>query len=67
MTPKRTILVRYGRSAMDDDLSAYSRVPDYKIELVDEGREQAWTAGDHIREIVGDESYGAYLSEGGLK
>ena len=62
MTPKRIILVRHGRSEANDDPTVYSRVPDYKIELVDEGCEQAWIAGDHIREIIGGESYGAYVS-----
>ena len=62
MTPKRIILVRHGRSAANDDPTVYSRIPDYKIELVDQGREQARTAGDHIREIIGGESYGVYVS-----
>ena len=62
MTPKRIILVRHGRSAANDDSTVYSRVPDYKIELVEEGREQSRTAGDRIREIIGEESYGVYVS-----
>lgn len=62
MTPKRIILVRHGRSAANDDPTMYSRVPDYKIELVEEGREQARTAGDHIHELIGEESYGVYVS-----
>ena len=41
MTPKRIILVRHGGSAVNDDPTVYSRVPDYKIESVDEGREQS--------------------------
>ena len=41
MTPMRIILVRHGRSVANDDQTVYSRVPDYKIELVDEGREQS--------------------------
>ena len=41
MTPKRIILVRHGRSAANDDPTLYSRVPDYKIELVEQGREQS--------------------------
>lgn len=45
MTPKRIILVRHGRSTMNDDLSVYSRVPDNMIEPMDEGRKQAWLAG----------------------
>lgn len=62
MIPNRIILVRHGRSAANDDPTVYSRVPDYKIELVEEGREQARTAGDRIREIIGGESYGVYVS-----
>ena len=45
MTPKRIILVRHGRSASNDDPAGYRRVPDYKIELVDEGCEQAPQTG----------------------
>lgn len=44
MTPKRIILVRHGLSAANDDQSVCSRIPDYKIELVDEGRmDNDWT------------------------
>lgn len=38
MTPKRIILVRHGRSAVNDDTTLYSRVPDHKRELVEQGR-----------------------------
>jgi len=62
MTPKRIILVRHGRSAANDDTTIYSCVPDYKIELVEQGREQARTASGHIRELIGGESYGVYVS-----
>ena len=40
MIPKRIILVRHGRSEANDGPTVYSRVPDYKIEPVDVGREQ---------------------------
>ena len=62
MTPKRIILVRYGRPKANDDPTMYSRLPDYKIELVEQGREEALQAGDHIRELIGGESYGIYVS-----
>ena len=62
MTPMRIILVRHGRSEANDDSTLYSRVPDYKIELVEQGCEQARAAGDHVREIIGGESYGVYVS-----
>lgn len=42
MTLKRTILVRYVRSAANDDPTMYSRVPDYKIEPVKQG---SWLGG----------------------
>ena len=41
MTSNRIIFVRHVRSAANDDPTVYSRVPDYKIESVDEGREQS--------------------------
>lgn len=41
MAPNRIILARHGRSAVNDDPTVYSRVPYYKIESVDEGREQS--------------------------
>ena len=53
MTPKRRILVWRGRSAANDDQTMYCRVPDYRIELVGQGREQAREAGEHIRELIG--------------
>lgn len=62
MTPKRIILVRHGRSEANDDPTVYSRIPDYKIELVEQGREEARRAGEHIRELIGGESYGIYVS-----
>lgn len=45
MTPKRIIRVWHGRSAANENLIVYRRVPDYKIELVDEGRDQARQEG----------------------
>ena len=57
MTPKRIILVRYGRAAAHDDSIMYGRMSDHKIELVNYGCEQVRTVGDYIREIVGEEPY----------
>ena len=37
MMPKRIILGWHGRSAANDDPTLYSRMSDYKTELVDEG------------------------------
>ena len=41
MTPKRIILVRHGRSEANEDATMYSRVPDYRISLVEQGRGDA--------------------------
>lgn len=37
MAPKRIILVRHGRSAANGDPTVYSRVSDYKMEIVEQG------------------------------
>ena len=52
MTPSRIILVRHGRLAANDDTTIYSRVPDYKIELVEQGHEQA-RGLDRVCKLVG--------------
>lgn len=62
MQPKRIILARHGRSEANEDTSLYSRVPDYKIALVEQGREEARTAGRHVAELIGEESFGVYVS-----
>ena len=58
MTPKRIILVRHGRSEANDDPTVYSRIPDYKIELVEYGCEETRTEGDRMRDAVGSRLYG---------
>lgn len=62
MIPKRIILVRHGRSKANDDPSLYSRVPDYRIELTEEGKTQSRAVGEKISGLVGQESYGIYVS-----
>lgn len=62
MIPKRIILVRHGRSMANDDPSLYSRIPDYRIELTEEGKNQACKVGEKIAGLVGNESYGIYVS-----
>jgi len=62
MQPKRIILVRHGRSEGNEDETTYSRVPDYKIALVEQGLEEARTAGRHVAEIIGEEPFGVYVS-----
>ena len=62
MTPKRIILIRHGRSAANDDPTLYSRVPDYRIELTEAGKDQAREAGKRIATLFNGESYGVYVS-----
>ncbi|KAE8677724.1 Phosphoglycerate mutase-like protein AT74 [Hibiscus syriacus] len=50
--PKRIILVRHGESEGNLDTSAYSKIPDYKISLTEEGRAQARLAGSHLRDLI---------------
>ncbi|KAK8712565.1 hypothetical protein V6N13_147802 [Hibiscus sabdariffa] len=50
--PKRIILVRHGESEGNLDTSAYTKIPDYKIPLTEEGRAQARLAGSHLRELI---------------
>ena len=62
MTPKRIILVRHGRSEANEDATVYSCVPDYKIALVEQGREEARRAGLKIAALIGEASFGVYVS-----
>ena len=62
MQPKRIVLVRHGRSEANEDATMYSRVPDYKIALVENGREEAKAAGQKIAEVIQEESFGVYVS-----
>lgn len=62
MQPKRIILVRHGRSEANEDATMYSRVPDYKIALVEKGCGEAQTAGQKIAEVIRKEAFGVYVS-----
>ncbi|KVI08501.1 phosphoglycerate mutase-like protein AT74H [Cynara cardunculus var. scolymus] len=52
--PKRIILVRHGESEGNRDGSAYSTIPDHKIELTQQGIAQAKHAGAQIRSVLSD-------------
>jgi broad specificity phosphatase PhoE len=60
--PKRIILIRHAQSQGNVDSSLYSRVPDAQLELTDRGRLQAQEAGVKLKELIGDESCGVYMS-----
>jgi len=60
--PKRIILVRHGMSMANVDPKLYQTVPDNKIELTEQGREQALRAGENLRTITGKERVRFYVS-----
>ncbi len=62
MKPKRIILIRHGESEANVNRYLFGRVPDYTIELTEQGREQAKGAGVKLRNLVGDESLYFYIS-----
>ena len=62
MKPKRIILIRHGESAANIDKYLFGQVPDYTIELTENGRSQAQEAGRKLKELVGDESLYFYVS-----
>lgn len=62
MKPKRIILIRHGESAANIDKYLFGQVPDYTIELTENGRLQAQEAGRKLKELVSDESMYFYVS-----
>lgn len=62
MKPKRIILIRHGESEANVDRYLFGRVPDYTIELTENGRRQAEEAGKRLKELVGNESVYFYVS-----
>jgi len=62
MNPKRIILVRHGQSEGNVDKSKYANVPDFALNLTEEGIRQAFHAGREIKEIIGQGSVHVYLS-----
>ncbi|KAG6545687.1 hypothetical protein Mapa_012872 [Marchantia paleacea] len=52
LRPKRIILVRHGQSEGNVDESAYTRIPDSKIALTEEGWNQAISCGKKMRAMI---------------
>ncbi|KAK7258818.1 hypothetical protein RIF29_24405 [Crotalaria pallida] len=50
--PKRIILVRHGESQGNLDTSAYTTIPDHKIDLTSHGISQSRLAGSHLRTLI---------------
>lgn len=51
--PVKIVLVRHGQSKGNIDETEYSRTPDWKVELTEQGIEEARTAGKKFAEIAG--------------
>src|SRR5512144_1971522 len=62
MRPQRIILVRHGSSQGNVDKNQYKSVPDYALNLTDEGILQARRAGLELKQLIGTESLYVYLS-----
>lgn len=62
MIPKRIVLVRHGQSEANVDSAVYSRVQDWQISLTELGMQQAREAGRHIGELLGEETFGVFVS-----
>uniref|UniRef100_A0A7S3Z2Q6 Phosphoglycerate mutase (2,3-diphosphoglycerate-dependent) n=1 Tax=Lotharella globosa TaxID=91324 RepID=A0A7S3Z2Q6_9EUKA len=60
--PKRIILIRHGESEGNVDKSLYSRIPDNKMRLSKEGKNQAVRAAKQLQKIVHNESVIYYVS-----
>ncbi len=62
MKPNRIILVRHGESEGNADRNNYETIPDYALNLTQNGKWEAVSAGKEIKNIVGAESVHAYVS-----
>ena len=60
--PKRIILIRHGKSEGNEDKKLLETVPDYALNLTQEGIEQARLAGREIKKIIGQETIQVYIS-----
>ena len=55
--PKRIILVRHGESIGNEDENTYARIPDWKIELTENGIAQSRRLGLELKSVIGDGTY----------
>lgn len=60
--PKRIILIRHGESQANTDRSIYTKVPSHRIELTDQGHEQAKKSGQELRKLLKNETVLFYVS-----
>ena len=62
MLPRRIILLRHGLSEANLDSGVYAKVPDHLISLTEDGVREAREAGERIRSLIGDSSFGIFTS-----
>lgn len=62
MKPTRIILIRHGECHGNTDENRFATVPDYTIELTENGIQQAVEAGEKLKQVVGEESMYFYVS-----
>ncbi len=62
MRPKRIILIRHGESEGNADPNVYAYIPDYKLDLTEQGLQQGDEAGRKLKQLVQDESVFFYVS-----
>ena len=62
MKPNRIILIRHGESEGNVDREQYGKTPDFSLNLTKKGIDQARKAGSEIKNIIGRESVGVYVS-----
>jgi len=60
--PKRIILIRHAHSEGNVDPTVYSHVPDNRVQLTAEGRQQAKAAGSVLRSLLGNETVRFFVS-----
>lgn len=60
--PKNIIVLRHGQSVGNVSKEAYDRIPDYRIELTQKGREQAAKAAEYLAAEFGGRPVGVYVS-----
>jgi len=59
---KNIIVLRHGQSEGNIDKSVYDRIPDYRIQLTQKGREQAAKAAEHLAREFEARPVGVYVS-----
>lgn len=59
---KNIVVLRHAQSVANVDKSVYDRIPDYRIEITQKGREQAAKAAEHLAREFGARPVGVFVS-----